>query len=125
ARVGGLGRGAADYLVKPFSGRELQVRVATLLRTAEMRRQALEEQQRAADELREEARTLETLNRVGQTLAAELDLEKTVQAVTDAATQLSGAEVGAVFYNVTNEAGEGDLLYTLWRGPREAVPTIR
>src|SRR6185503_7499688 len=56
ARVEGLGKGADDYLVKPFSGRELLVRVATLLRTAELRRQALDEQQRAADELREEAR---------------------------------------------------------------------
>ncbi|HEY1286954.1 MAG TPA: ATP-binding protein, partial [Burkholderiales bacterium] len=120
ARIEGLGKGADDYLVKPFSSRELQVRVATLLRTAELRRQALEEQQRAADELREEARTLETLNRVGQTLAAELDLEKTVQAVTDAATELSGAEFGAFFYNVTDDAGESYVLYTLCGAPREA-----
>ncbi|HZJ72098.1 MAG TPA: response regulator, partial [Planctomycetota bacterium] len=120
ARIEGLGKGADDYLVKPFSGRELLVRVATLLRTAELRRQALREQERAADELREEARTLETLNRVGQTLAAELDLEKTVQAVTDAATELSGAEFGAFFYNVTNDAGESYLLYTLCGAPREA-----
>jgi signal transduction histidine kinase/DNA-binding response OmpR family regulator len=120
ARVEGLGKGADDYLVKPFSARELMVRVATLLRTAELRRQALDEQRRAADELREEARTLETLNRVGRTLAAELDLEKTVQAVTDAATELSGAEFGAFFYNVTNEAGEAYLLYTLCGAPREA-----
>jgi signal transduction histidine kinase/DNA-binding response OmpR family regulator len=120
ARIEGLGKGADDYLVKPFSGRELMVRVATLLGTAEIRRQALEEQQRAAEELREEARTLETLNRVGQTLAAELDLEKTVQAVTDAATELSGAEFGAFFYNVKNDAGESYLLYTLCGAPREA-----
>ncbi|HEY7241765.1 MAG TPA: ATP-binding protein, partial [Burkholderiales bacterium] len=52
ARMEGLGKGADDYLVKPFSGRELLVRVATLLRTAELRRQALSEQQRAAEELR-------------------------------------------------------------------------
>jgi len=96
------------------------VRVATLLGTAEIRREALHEQERAAEELREEARTLETLNRVGQTLAAELDLEKTVQAVTDAATELSGAEFGAFFYNVTNDAGEAYVLYTLCGAPREA-----
>jgi signal transduction histidine kinase/DNA-binding response OmpR family regulator len=120
ARMEGLGKGADDYLVKPFSGRELLVRVETLLRTNEMRRQALQEQERAAEELREEARTLETLNRVGRTLAAELDLEKTVQAVTDAATEVSGAQFGAFFYNVKNDAGESYLLYTLSGAPREA-----
>jgi signal transduction histidine kinase/DNA-binding response OmpR family regulator len=120
ARLEGLGRGADDYLVKPFSGRELLVRVGTLLRTNELRRHALHEQQRAADELREEAHTLETLNRVGRTLAAELDLQKTVQAVTDAATELSGAQFGAFFYNLRNDAGESYLLYTLSGAPREA-----
>jgi signal transduction histidine kinase len=52
ARIEGLGKGADDYLVKPFSARELQVRVATLLRTGELRRQALEEQQRLYEESR-------------------------------------------------------------------------
>src|SRR3954470_662515 len=124
ARIEGLDKGADDYLVKPFSGRELLVRVATLLRTAELRRQALHDQERAADELREEARTLETLNRVGRTLAAELVLEKTVQEVTDAATELSGAEFGAFFYNVTNDAGESYLLYTICGAPREAFAKV-
>ncbi len=78
----------------------------------------------AEESLREEARTLETLNRVGRTLAAELDLEKTVQAVTDAATELSGAEFGAFFYNVTNASGEAYLLYTLSGAPREAFETL-
>jgi PAS domain S-box-containing protein len=42
ARVEGLGRGADDYLVKPFSARELQVRVGALVRSAEMHRRANE-----------------------------------------------------------------------------------
>ena len=37
----------------------------------------------------------EILNQVGRTLAAELDLERVVQAVTDAATEASGAQFGA------------------------------
>jgi len=74
----------------------------------------------AEEALREEARTLETLNQVGRTLAGELDLEKTVQAVTDAATELSGAKFGAFFYNVKNDAGESFMLYTLSGAPREA-----
>ncbi len=61
----------------------------------------------------------ETLNQVGRTLAAELDLERVVQAVTDAATEASGAQFGAFFYNVKNE-GEAYMLYTLSGVAREA-----
>jgi PAS domain S-box-containing protein len=39
ARLEGLGRGADEYLVKPFSARELLVRVETLLRSAGLRRE--------------------------------------------------------------------------------------
>ncbi len=42
ARVEGLGKGADDYLVKPFSSRELLVRVGSLVRSAEMHRKANE-----------------------------------------------------------------------------------
>jgi PAS domain S-box-containing protein len=68
----------------------------------------------------EEARTLETLNRIGKTLAAELDLERVVQAVTDAATEVSGAAFGAFFYNVTDDAGQSYMLYSLSGVEREA-----
>jgi signal transduction histidine kinase/DNA-binding response OmpR family regulator len=79
---------------------------------------------RAEEGLREEARTLETMNRVGRTLAAETDLEKTVQAVTDAATEVSGARFGAFFYNVKDEAGESYLLFTISGAPREAFENL-
>jgi PAS domain S-box-containing protein len=55
----------------------------------------------------------DVLNQTGEALAAELDLNRIVQMVTDAGVQLSGAKFGAFFYNVTNEAGESLLLYTL------------
>ena len=74
----------------------------------------------AEDLLREEAETLETLNRIGVALAAELSLERVVQQVTDAATQLSGAQFGAFFYNVENENGESYQLYTLSGAARES-----
>ncbi len=61
----------------------------------------------------------EALNRVGRALASELDLERVVQAATDAATELCGAQFGAFFYNVTNDAGESYMLYTLSGVPRE------
>ncbi len=74
----------------------------------------------ADHELREEARTLETLNRVGAAVAAELDLSRAVQVVTDAATELTGAAFGAFFYNVIDQKGESYMLYTLSGVPREA-----
>ncbi|HET8612283.1 MAG TPA: GAF domain-containing protein, partial [Sphingomonas sp.] len=68
---------------------------------------------RAETELRDQSRILETLNRTGAELAAELDLERLVQKVTDAGRELIGAEFGAFFYNVTNTDGESFRLYTL------------
>ncbi len=78
------------------------------------------ERKRTQQALREEAQSLETLNGVARKLAAELDLERIVQAATDAATGLSGARFGAFFYNVKNDAGDSYLLYTLSGAPREA-----
>jgi PAS domain S-box-containing protein len=70
--------------------------------------------------LREEATALETLNKVGQAVAAQLDLERIVQLVTDAATQLTGASFGAFFHNVKNHSGESYWLYTLSGASRES-----
>nr|MBA2752845.1 PAS domain S-box protein [Chloroflexia bacterium] len=57
--------------------------------------------ERAARERAEAgATTLATVNRVGQLLTAQLDLGQLVQAVTDAATDLTGARFGAFFYNL-------------------------
>jgi PAS domain S-box-containing protein len=75
---------------------------------------------RAERALKEEATALETLNRVGQAVASQLDLERIVQMVTDEATRLTGAAFGAFFYNVTNEAQESYWLYTIAGAPREA-----
>jgi signal transduction histidine kinase/DNA-binding response OmpR family regulator len=113
ARIAGFAQGADDYLVKPFSARELTARIETVLAVAR-------ERQRVDTTLREEAHLLETLNRVGQVVAAELDLTRVVQAVTDAATELTGASFGSFFYNVTDERGDSYWLYTLSGAPREA-----
>ena len=69
--------------------------------------------------LRDEARLLETLNRVGQAVAAELDLERVVQIVTDAGTELSGAAFGSFFYIRRDDKGEAYWLYTISGVPRE------
>ncbi|WP_338419539.1 PAS domain-containing protein [Sphingomonas suaedae] len=68
---------------------------------------------RNVEQERAEQARFEVLNRTGQTLAAELDLERIVQTVTEAGVQLTGAKFGSFFYNVANEAGESFLLYSL------------
>ncbi len=62
----------------------------------------------------------ELLNRIGPMLTSELDADRLVQRVTDLATQLTGAEFGALFHNVVNEEGESYTLYALSGVPREA-----
>jgi len=69
--------------------------------------------------LHEQAEALRTLNKMGELISAELDLHKTVQAVTDAATELTRAEYGSFFYNVLNEEGASHMLFTLAGAPRE------
>jgi PAS domain S-box-containing protein len=63
---------------------------------------------------------IEKLNDTGILLAAELDLEKIVQAATDTAREVSGAAFGAFFYNVIAADGESYMLYTISGVPREA-----
>ena len=88
-------------------------------------RQRIEEELRSAKaELEEQHRDLELLNRTGALLAANLDLEAVVQAVTDAGTQLTGAEFGAFFYTVKDPGGGGFSLYTLSGAPREAFEKL-
>ncbi len=70
--------------------------------------------------LEEKATITETLNTVGSIVASDLDRARVVQAVTDAATQLTTAEFGAFFYNVLSENGEAYTLYTISGAPREA-----
>ena len=70
-------------------------------------------------QLEAQARTLETINETGKAIAAELDLERVVQIVTDAAAELTDAQFCAFFYNVIDDTGEKLLLYTLSGARRE------
>jgi len=70
--------------------------------------------------LRGEAQKWEILHRTGIALSTDLDLERIVQTVTDAAVQLANAEFGAFFYNVDQPEGGSYMLYSLSGAPREA-----
>ncbi len=97
---------------------------ASALRTATSvvmaRRRVEQERDRARADAEAARSELEALNRIGTALASQLDVEKIVQTVTDAATRLTGAQFGAFFYNVVDKQGEKLTLYTLSGAPREA-----
>jgi PAS domain S-box-containing protein len=78
------------------------------------------EKKRVEKALQAEARAHEILYEVGQLVAAQSDLERVVQTVTDAATELCGASFGAFFYNVVDKDHEAYWLYTLSGVPRDA-----
>ncbi|HWF47039.1 MAG TPA: PAS domain S-box protein, partial [Bryobacteraceae bacterium] len=72
----------------------------------------------------ESRKTAELLNRVGPMLASELNSGKLVQAVTDLATELVGAEVGSFVHNVNGDKGESYTLNTLSDAPRDAFESF-
>jgi len=105
------------------SDEEKALQIAALQNAASMvaaRRRAEQERDRARADAESARAELEVLNKVGTTLASELDLERIVQTVTDAATNLTGAQFGAFFYNVVDKQGEKLMLYALSGAPREA-----
>lgn len=70
--------------------------------------------------LEHQTASLESLNGIAETLAAELDREGIIQHVTDEATRLTGARFGAFFHSIDGEGGEAYRLYTLSGAPKEA-----
>src|SRR5690349_1689804 len=100
--------------VSPIRGPQGEIvgasKIARDITEQKQARRALDE---ASERLREQAEALHTLNEMGKTISAELDLHATVQAVTDAATELTGARFGSFFYNVLNEEGASYMLFTL------------
>lgn len=71
------------------------------------------ERRRAEVVLQRETRALAIVNETGAAVAAERDLDRIVQMVTDAGRELTGAEFGAFFYNVVSEDGERYRLFAL------------
>src|SRR3954470_19324858 len=98
----------------------LEARTEALARALATTEASLKERDQAQRDAEAARAEVEALNAVGTTLASELDVERIVQTVTDAATKLTGAQFGAFFYNVVDKQGEKLMLYTLAGAPREA-----
>jgi PAS domain S-box-containing protein len=73
----------------------------------------------------EQVAITEKLNQVGATVAAALDRDEVLHAVTDAATEVTNAEFGAFFYKATGADGaDSYVFHTLSGAPREAFETF-
>ena len=82
------------------------------------------DRRRTEDALREERHVLEILNLTGTATASTLDLQTLIQTVTDAATTLSNAELGACFYNPEEDPANVYRLYASAGIPRGDVQKV-
>jgi PAS domain S-box-containing protein len=98
----------------------IEARDGTIIGASKIARD-ISQRKQAEKTVAEQASIIETVNRLGLTLAAELDLDKLVQAVTDAATKICEARLGSFFYNVIDDDGESYMLYSLSGVPKEAL----
>lgn len=79
----------------------------------------LTQQTKSEATIHRKTNNLRILNKIGQSISEGLDLQSTLQRVTDATTQYTHAEFGAFFYNpLAND--ESLMLFTLSGVPREA-----
>jgi PAS domain S-box-containing protein len=76
----------------------------------------------AEEALRDEARLVETIQRIGSVVTAELDIDRLMQRVTDEATAFTGAEFGAFMYGVVGADGERRTMYALAGLPQPRQP---
>src|SRR5688572_15939677 len=107
SRVEGLEAGADDYLVKPFSARELTTRVESHIKLAGVRR---EQEARTAADLK----AMEHLNEVGNRCSRMgHDFEGCLDAIMDAAITITGAQKGNL---QLYEAKTGELRIATHRG---------
>jgi signal transduction histidine kinase len=75
-------------------------------------------------ELDLERETLARLNDISHTIGNKLDQGSLAQAISDVATQLTGAQMGAFFYNIVNEHGETFMQHAISGAPREVFAKL-
>ena len=73
----------------------------------------ISEQVQTQQELKKYMRHLEILNSLGKSISKKMNVKQILQQVTDATTSLTGAAMGAFFYNSVTEEGGSYQLFTL------------
>lgn len=103
SRVEGLKTGADDYLIKPFSARELLARVAAHLKMARLRTEAASrerelrtEAEAARDRVASDLASLERLHVVSTHFVRQGELRGLLELILDAAMTITGADMGNV-----------------------------
>jgi signal transduction histidine kinase len=123
SRLEGLEAGADDYLVKPFSARELLARIGAHLDLARERRTALEGRQEHANRLRK-------LAEAGLAINSTLSLDDTLKLVTEQARDIVGAHQAITSMAVAESWAQAitaiDLSdkYAAWRSYQPASNSI-
>ncbi|HET9240220.1 MAG TPA: CHASE domain-containing protein [Oligoflexus sp.] len=80
------------------------------------------EQKAKEERLQQEIRSTETLYKIGRSLAAELDLQRLLQTITDSASEAIGATFGAFLYHAAEDPAETFHLHTLSGVSHENFP---
>jgi PAS domain S-box-containing protein len=125
ARIEGFTAGADDYVVKPFSARELLARVSTQIDLARVRQEAQASVAESERRLRENAEQLHAALEVGSIATWHWDLANGVATVGDTFAQLMGLPAGttrvdaAQFYALVHPNDRSRLIQYLERIGRD------
>jgi len=123
SRLEGLGAGADDYLMKPFSARELFVRVSSQLHMARIRQAAAESEHKLRaeaeldrDRLRQEIADIKLLHSVSEQLIYGKNVASLYQKILDVAVAIMRSEYASMQALYPDRGNSGELLLLAHHG---------
>ena len=81
-------------------------------------------QKRVEAQLRRQTLRLATLNNISKTISRDLDLDRTIRAVIDTATEVAGAEFGAFCYDAVGADGAAHMVFATCGAPPEVFENL-